>query len=296
MNGILIVNKPTEHTSHDVVARVRGMLRERRIGHAGTLDPMATGVLPLLVGKSTRASQYLLGDKEYLADIRFGIDTDSQDITGQIVATSDRRPTRDETLTALRTFVGDIMQTPPMVSAVKVGGQKLYQLAQRGIEVERAPRPVHIHEIALERFDKDNCTIRVHASKGTYIRTLVHDTGVLLGCFATLTGLVRTRAEPYALSQAHTLEEVSLAAANGQAESLLLPVDSLFAAHPAVTVDARQETLCRHGNPFALQQHMPAGQLCRVYDESGAFLLLGVVKCVDRKLFMYTEKNFFEVS
>lgn len=296
MNGILVVNKPPEHTSHDVVARLRGILRERRIGHGGTLDPMATGVLPVLVGRATRASMYLLGDKEYVAEMAFGVDTDTQDSTGQIQLRSDDRPTEDALADAIAHFTGEIRQIPPMTSAVKIQGKKLYELARRGIEIERPAREVCIHDISVLSFSPDTCTLRVRASKGTYIRTLVHDIGLHLGCYATMTALTRTFSEPYTLAQSLTLEEISLASANGGAESLLLPVDSLFASYPSVTVEEHNETLCLHGNPFPWPGELPPDSLCRVYGVSGNFLLLGRVRVREGMQYIFTEKNFFEVS
>jgi len=292
MNGILIIDKPPDHTSHDVVARLRGILRERRIGHGGTLDPMATGVLPILLGRATRASEYLLGDKEYIAETAFGVSTDTQDITGQVLERSDKRPSREELLRALDAFRGDILQVPPMVSAVKIGGQKLYELHRRGVEIERPPRPVTVHSLTLEDFSPDDCTLRARVSKGAYIRTLVHDIGLQLGCFAALTALVRTAAEPFTLEQAHTLDEISGAMEAGHAENLILPVDSLFAAYPAVHVSGRAETLCRNGNPFSVKEALSPDSLCRVYAPNGEFLMLGRVCVSGTRVCVKVEKVF----
>ena len=296
MNGILVVNKPCDHTSHDVVARLRGILHQKRIGHGGTLDPMAVGVLPILVGRATRASEYLLGDKEYVAEAAFGVCTDSQDHTGQILETSAHRPSREELLKVLDAFRGDIMQIPPMVSAVKIGGRKLYELHRRGVEIERPARPATIHELILEKFTADGCTLRVRVSKGTYIRTLIHDIGLQLGCLAVLTALTRTVADPFTLAQALTLEEIGTAAQTGEAERLLLPVDSLFAKYPAIDVSGRSEVLCRNGNSFPLTESpLPEG-LCRVYAANGDFLLLGRIGERDGRQYVHTEKSFFEVN
>ncbi|MDR0671493.1 MAG: tRNA pseudouridine(55) synthase TruB [Oscillospiraceae bacterium] len=295
MNGILVIDKPADYTSHDVVARLRGLLKQRRIGHGGTLDPQATGVLPVLVGRATRACAYLLGDKEYLARLVFGVVTDTQDTGGAVECVSDRRPTRAELEAALPAFRGEILQVPPMVSAVKVGGRKLYELARRGVTVERPPRPVTIHALTLEEMTADGCTLRVRASKGTYVRTLAHDLGQALGCGAALSALRRTYAHPFSLEDAVTLEDV--AAAGDSAGALLKPVDTLFADLPALTAGPRDEARCRVGAPFAAPPEAPpVGALCRVYGAGGVFLLIGRVCAADHGSVVRTEKNFFEVN
>ncbi|MDR2671154.1 MAG: tRNA pseudouridine(55) synthase TruB [Oscillospiraceae bacterium] len=295
MDGILVIDKPAGYTSHDVVARLRGLLKQRRIGHGGTLDPQATGVLPVLVGRATRASAYLLGDKEYVARIVFGVVTDTQDTSGTVAHVSDRRPSRAELEAALPAFCGEILQVPPMVSAVKVGGHKLYELARRGVTVERPPRPVTVHALTLEETTADGCTLRVRASKGTYVRTLAHDLGQALGCGAALSALRRTYAHPFSLADAVTLEDV--AAAGDGAGALLRPVDVLFADLPALTVGPRDEARCRVGAPFpAPPEAPPAGALCRVYGAGGVFLLIGRVRAADHGRAVHTEKNFFEVK
>ncbi|MCL2747240.1 MAG: tRNA pseudouridine(55) synthase TruB [Oscillospiraceae bacterium] len=286
MDGFLIVNKPSAHTSHDVVARLRGILKQKRIGHGGTLDPMAIGVLPVLLGCATRASEYLLGDKEYIAEIVFGMATDTQDITGQVLRRSDRRPSLEALREILQSFQGDQMQTPPMVSAVKIDGKKLVDLHRRGVEVKRAPRSITIHNLTLLTCTPDSCVVQARVSKGTYLRTLAHDIGARLGCFATLSALTRTVSEPFTLAQAHTLEEIAEAVGQGRAGGLLLPIDSLFADYPAIHVSGRAETLCRNGNPFPIDtidtidpidKALPQDALCRVYAPGGGFLMLGRV-------------------
>ena len=230
-NGILIIDKPGDWTSHDVVAKLRGLLHERRIGHAGTLDPMATGVLPVFVGRATRAVEFAAErEKEYLATLRLGTVTDTQDITGTILSTQPITATREAVEEALAGFRGDIQQVPPMYSAIKREGKKLYELARRGQEVERTPRPITIHELELlDQPSPTDFTLRVLCSKGTYVRTLCHDIGQALGCGGTLAALRRTRSAGFSLNEAVTLEQVA------QAEdptALLLPVDSYFAGHP----------------------------------------------------------------
>ncbi|MCL2003888.1 MAG: tRNA pseudouridine(55) synthase TruB [Oscillospiraceae bacterium] len=209
LNGILLVDKAPGWTSHDVVAKCRGLLRERRIGHGGTLDPMATGLLVLLVGPSTKLSSRLPGEKTYVASLRFGLETDTYDAEGQTVRRYDRIPAADELRAVLPRYTGDLLQTPPMVSAVKIGGKKLYELARKGIEVERPPRPVTVEEFCwLEERDGAH-TVRIRCSAGTYVRSLIHDIGRELGSGAVMTALRRTRSGPFRVEDAVPVEAVS---------------------------------------------------------------------------------------
>ena len=289
-NGIIVIDKPPDWTSHDVVAKLRGLLRERRVGHAGTLDPMATGVLPVFVGRATRAVEYAAeADKEYLAEIQLGVITDTQDLTGTVGETRPVDAGRDRVEAALEDFRGEIWQTPPMYSAVKVGGKKLYELARRGQEVERAARPVTIHALTLEgETGPGRYRLRVGCSKGTYVRTLCHDLGLRLGCGGTLAALRRTRSAGFSLEEAVTLEQVQAAADRGEAQGLLLPVDSYFAQCPETRVEARDEARIRNGG--AVPCGLPPGRY-RVYGAGGEFLMLGEV----RGGLLYTVKSFFEV-
>jgi tRNA pseudouridine55 synthase len=207
--GVLVVDKPSGCTSHDVIRRLRGILGEKRIGHAGTLDPMATGVLPVFVGRATKQIQYMPGHKRYLAELALGLTTDTQDCTGRVLATSEHRPHWDEMLRALDGFRGDILQIPPMVSAVQIGGQRLYKLHRKGLEVERAPRPLHVSELTLEPLDLDEFTLTVSVSKGGYIRTLIHDLGQVWGCGAVMTALRRVQAGPYTEAMALSLRQIA---------------------------------------------------------------------------------------
>ena len=269
-SGILIIDKPQGWTSMDVCAKLRGALHERRVGHAGTLDPMATGVLPVFVGSATRAVSFAeSGDKEYIAGLRLGITTNTQDTTGEILERREASVTPEELGAVLRRFTGPILQVPPMYSAVKIGGQKLYQLARKGLEVERPPRPVTIHTLELlEQSGPEDFTIRVRCSKGTYVRTLCHDIGAALGCGGAMSSLRRTMAAGFAIAQAVTLEE---ALAGG--EGLLLPVDRFFDSYPAYTLTSDlQEKRCRNGNPVEAAG-LQAG-LWRVYGRDGTFLCL----------------------
>ena len=203
MNGIVIVDKPRDWTSHDVVGKLRGIYHERRVGHSGTLDPMATGVLVVFIGRATRAVEFAEShEKEYLAEILFGRKTDTQDITGRTLEESDACPTREQLEEAASRFRGEITQIPPMYSAIKKDGRKLYELAREGIEVERKPRKVHISAISVlddSHIESEGLfTIEVKCSKGTYIRTLCHDIGLRLGCGAAMQHLTRTRVGAFA--------------------------------------------------------------------------------------------------
>jgi len=225
LEGVLLVDKPRDHTSHDVVARLRGKLRMRKIGHAGTLDPMATGLLVILLGRATRVSQYLISlDKEYEGTIELGRTTDSQDADGQVMETRPVPPLAEaEVRLAMQAFLGDQYQTPPMFSAVKIGGVALYKRARRGEEVEREPRFIRVMSWDLLRFSTPHIDFRMRCTKGTYVRTLAHDLGAKLGCGAHLSALRRTATDSLSVSDALTLdriEELSLA----EIEKRLIPV------------------------------------------------------------------------
>ena len=288
MNGILLLDKPQGFTSHDVVAKLRGILRERRIGHSGTLDPLATGLLVVFVGRATRAVQFAEGDgKAYLAGLRLGVTTDTQDITGRVLRLCGDAVSEEALRAALQAFTGDIVQLPPMYSAIKVGGKKLYEIARSGGEVERRPRPIHIEELSLLGRQGEDCTLRVRCSKGTYIRTLCHDIGQKLGVGGCMSSLRRTAAGRFRVQDAVTLERVQEEADRGRAQALLLPVDSLFSQFPALTVDGEGEKRCRNGNAAPVRA---ADGNYRVYAPGGGFLLLGRV----RDGVLSTVKSFFE--
>ncbi len=288
-NGILVVDKPADWTSHDVVAKLRSKLGERRIGHAGTLDPMATGVLPVFVGRATRAVEFAAeGEKEYLAGLRLGVTTDTQDLTGTI---REERPVSvtpavlEGVLTAFR---GPILQVPPMYSALKRDGKKLYELARRGVEVEREPRPITIHALTVEgQTGPGEFTIRVRCSKGTYIRTLCHDIGQALGCGGAMSSLRRTMACGFSLADARPLADL-LAAEEPLA--LLLPVDSYFSSRPLLRLkEGEEERKLRNGGALPAPE-LASGEY-RVYSPDGSFLALSRV--VDGTL--TTIKSFYEV-
>lgn len=252
MCGVICVNKPEGFTSFDVIAKMRGILKIKRLGHAGTLDPMATGVLPVFVGRATKACDILPDhDKIYRAGFRLGITTDTQDSTG--TATSERDPsavTEENLLDTLEKFRGEIMQIPPMYSAVSVGGKRLYDLARQGIEVEREARPVTIYRLELAEFDEaeKSGVLTVSCSKGTYIRTLINDIGEALGCGGIMTSLVRTTACGFSLDDCVTIEDLQREAENERNfEQYLKPVEDVFAELPKLMLHGAQERMYRNG-------------------------------------------------
>ena len=285
-NGILIIDKPTDWTSMDVCAKLRGILKEKKIGHGGTLDPMATGVLPVFVGSATRAVEFAeKGDKEYIAGLRLGLVTNTQDTTGEILEERPAAVDREALEAVLPRFTGPIAQVPPMFSAIKRDGKKLYELARAGREVERAPRPVTIHALEiLERRGPAEYLLRVRCSKGTYVRTLCHDIGQALGCGGCMSSLRRTMAAGFTLDQAVTLEDV-----RERGAALLLPTDRFFADCPAHHLTSqRRERLCRNGNPIS-GEGLEEGTLYRVYGQDGTFLCLS--RC--QRGMLVSVKNFF---
>ena len=269
-NGIIIIDKPTDWTSMDVCAKIRGILREKRVGHGGTLDPMATGVLPVFVGQATRAVEFAEnGRKEYVAGLRLGQVTNTQDVSGETLETHPVTATRADVEQAMASFLGDIQQIPPMYSAIKINGQKLYDLARKGQTVERKPRSITIYELELlEQVNETDYLIRCVCSKGTYIRTLCHDIGARLGCGGTLYSLRRTMAAGFTLDQAVTLADVQ-----EKGESLLLPTDRFFDEYPALTLTTeKQDKMCRCGNPLHIQG--VKNGTYRIYGVNGDFLCL----------------------
>ena len=289
MNGILLIDKEPGWTSSDVVVKLKGLLRERRIGHAGTLDPMATGLLTVFAGRATRAVQFAEHDaKRYLASLRLGVTTDTQDITGNILETKPVQITEEELENVLREFRGEIEQIPPMYSAVQVGGRRLYDIARKGGTVERAPRPVTIHELKLLGREGEDWLLDVRCSKGTYIRTLCHDIGQRLGCGGCMSALRRTEAGGFFVSDAVTIGEMQRLKDEGRAGERLLPVDTLFSREMSCTANGEEERRIRCGNDYKTE--LPDG-VYRVYGESGAFLMLGRAEAGVMK----TIKSFFEV-
>lgn len=292
-NGIIIIDKPQGWTSMDVCAKLRGMFHEKRVGHAGTLDPIATGVLPVFIGRATRAVEFASdSDKEYIAGLKLGVVTNTQDTTGEILEEREAFATRSSLEAALSQFVGDIEQIPPMYSAIKINGKKLYELARKGREVERKPRPVTIHALELLGWPDagEDFSLRVVCSKGTYVRTLCHDIGQALGCGGCMSSLRRVKAAGFTLADSVTLETVQEAVNRGEGESLLLPVDAYFAGLPVLALKtAGAEKKIRNGAALAVRD-LPDGEY-RVYGVDKTFLALG--QAVGGTL--TTVKSFFEV-
>lgn len=287
MTGIVVIDKEPDWTSHDVVAKLRGLTRERRIGHGGTLDPMATGVLPVFIGRATRAVEFFdRSEKEYIAELVPGLVTDTQDIHGTVLEQSGVIPAPGEIEAVLGRFRGEIMQLPPMYSAVKVGGKKLYELARRGKDIEREPRPVTIHE--LELFERDGYFLRVLCSSGTYVRALCHDIGQALGCGAVMGTLRRTRAGAYPEAMAVTLTQFEARLKSGGTAGLVLPLDSMFKERPALTLNDAGEQKLRCG---AEQKTSAVDGVYRVYGPAGDFLALSRAE----RGALTTIKSFFEV-
>lgn len=288
MTGVLILDKPAGFTSFDAVAVCRRLCHERKIGHTGTLDPMATGVLPLLLGKATRAASLLEDtDKEYEAGFRLGVSTDTEDSTGKVLETSDTPVSRELLENLLPRFRGEIMQVPPMYSAVSKDGKRLYELARKGIEVEREARPVTIFKLELMEYHEETREgkLTVSCSKGTYIRTLIADLAKAAGSLGVMTALRRTKACGFTLADAITLDEAKALSEAGTLEEKLRPVESLFAHLPAVTVSGAQAARFGNGGQLDLKripafrkQNPPDGEIVRVRGEKGEFLGLGQVQ------------------
>ena len=286
MNGIVIVDKPQGWTSQDVTARLRRVFNTRRIGHGGTLDPMATGVLPVFVGRATRGVEFFEhAEKIYEATIRLGLTTDTADVTGEVLSQQEVSISEEEFLGILPQFRGKIQQIPPMYSALKVNGQKLCDLARKGKEVERQPREIEIFQLDCLEFDRDTARLRVHCSKGTYIRTLCKDIGQALGCGGCMAALRRVTAGEYTIAEAVPLQELLDAQ---RPEEHLRAVDTMFRSYEAVTLTANQEKRCRNGNAFSVAL---ADGTYRAYAQSGEFLMLAKVEAG----VMSTVKSFWDV-
>lgn len=277
INGIINIHKEAGFTSHDVVAKMRGICGQKKIGHTGTLDPQATGVLPVCLGSATKLCDMLTDkDKEYVAELLLGQTTDTQDVTGQVLTTSPVEMSEEEVCAAILSFVGDYDQVPPMYSALKVNGKKLYELAREGKEVERKARRVTILEIEVLDVQLPVIKMRVACSKGTYIRTLCADIGEKLGCGGTMKSLVRTRVERFGLENAVTLSELQELRDAGEMEKVVLPVDMCFAECPALHVQEKWQKLLENGNSFYATQTQEnvtceAGQWVRIYRADNSF-------------------------
>ena len=274
MDGLINIYKEKGFTSHDVVAKMRGILRMKKIGHTGTLDPDATGVLPVCVGKGTRLCSLLENhDKTYRAVLLLGMETDTQDVTGQILAEKPVCVTEEQVLEVLPAFRGKIMQIPPMYSALKVNGKKLYEYAREGKVIEREARPVEIYELTVEKIDLPRITMTVSCSEGTYIRTLCHDIGQALGCGGCMESLVRTRVGDFHLEQAITLKELEAKRDAEELDSCLVTVEQIFAGLPAVTTRKQYDVLIHNGNRVLgnMLETVPQEKQVRMYDSSGLF-------------------------
>ena len=286
MDGIVIVDKPQGWTSQDVTARLRRVFGTRRIGHGGTLDPMATGVLPVFVGRATRAVEFFEhAEKTYETVLRLGITTDTEDMTGTVLTEENVSFTEEQLQETLAAFRGEILQVPPMYSALKVNGQKLCDLARKGKTVARQPRPITIHELTLVERGENTLRLRVRCSKGTYIRTLCKDIGEKLGCGGCMESLRRVAAGEYTVGEAVPLQTLL---DTEEPEKYLRDVDTMFRNYPAVTLTANQETRCRNGNAFSVSL---APGTYRAYSQDGEFLMLAKV---DGGV-MSTIKSFFQV-
>jgi len=276
MDGIFNIHKPTGMTSHDVVARIRKLLKQRRVGHAGTLDPAASGVLPICVGQGTRVAEYLSeSGKEYRAELVFGIETDTYDGEGEITRTASTEGLDQTSIEqALTQFHGPQMQVPPRYSAIKIQGQAAYKRTRAGEELTLAARPIEISRLEIVAWNSPTLVLDVACSKGTYIRSLAYDLGQALGCGAHLGGLIRTRSGPFSLEDSLTLEELASACEQGQVASHLQPADKALARYPALKLSAEEAARVRHGNAFSTPDAEKANSLARVYNAAGDFIAI----------------------
>lgn len=295
-NGIINVYKEKGYTSHDVVAKLRGILHQKKIGHTGTLDPDAVGVLPVCLGSGTRLCDMLTDkDKVYEAVLLLGKKTDTQDISGTVLFEHEVAVTEDEVVTAICSFVGEIMQTPPMYSALKVDGRKLCDLARQGIMVERKARPVTIHSIDILKMDLPRVTMRVHCSKGTYIRTLCEDIGDRLSCGGCMEQLTRTKVGSFEIGDSKTLGQIEEMVANETFPDFVTDVEEMFTAHEAIHVKAEWDRLLWNGNPLRSEWLMEdkkfyVGGNYRVYSHQGEFV--GIYEYRENQKMIYPVKIF----
>ena len=275
MNGIININKPLGITSHDVVYRLRKLLGIKKIGHTGTLDPDASGVLPMCIGRGTKVADMLTAkDKQYVAEMTLGLATDTLDASGTVTETAEVNVTEQDIENAIQKFVGDIEQIPPMYSAIKVDGKKLYELAREGVEIERKPRSVRIDNIEVLDIDleENKISIRVDCSKGTYIRTLCDDIGRELGCFAHMSKLERTKSGRFDIKDAYTLSQIEEMLKNGDM-GFLVPVDVVFEEYERLTITEKKAKKMCNGTQISVQG-LVEGKTYRVYDEKGNFLTI----------------------
>ncbi|MEE0970157.1 MAG: tRNA pseudouridine(55) synthase TruB [Clostridia bacterium] len=281
-DGVLVVNKHQGPTSHDIVGKIRKLYNTKKVGHTGTLDPLATGVLVVLIGRAAKAAEYLISDEKiYRATLRLGIETDTEDITGKAIREYDGSfPSEEEVINASNSFLGKSLQIPPMYSALKIGGKKLVDLAREGIEIERNGRPIEIFSISCDKIDEKNYSLDVHSSGGTYIRSLCRDIGNLLGCGGCMATLCRTKTGGFPISQSVTIDELEKMSYSERL-SKLIPTESLFFSLPMVKLPAFYEKLCRSGCEIyqkKLKTNYDTGTRVRLCSEDGEFFALGEVR------------------
>jgi len=284
MNGIICIYKEKGYTSFDVVAILRKLCGTKKIGHGGTLDPMAEGVLPVFIGYATKAVDFCPDtSKEYRAEMRFGVTTDTQDITGKVLTTSDMQVGRNAQYVLEQRFKGEQMQVPPMYSAVQVNGQRLYDLARQGVEVERKPRPITVHSIKFEQFENNTATAVISCSKGTYIRTLIHDMGQVTGAGAVMTALTRTRSGNFTIKDCYKLSEVRAAYESGgfaAVEKMLMPIEWIYKSFPRALLDEEQTRLFSNGVVLDAQRvafETDGAEKYRIVSPDGELLALGEI-------------------
>jgi tRNA pseudouridine55 synthase len=290
MNGIIVINKPLGKTSHDMVYFMRKLTGIKKIGHTGTLDPEATGVLPVCIGNATKVADMLtLSDKRYTAELVLGMTTDTQDAEGEVLTECAVNLTAEQIENAIKSFVGEIEQVPPMYSAIKQNGKKLYELARKGIEVERKTRKITIREINILSIDTEEYRVKIDVlcSKGTYIRTLCEDIGIKLHVGAYMNTLERTQTGPFELGDSYTMSELYDMQENGEFQSAIIPIDSMFMEYPEIRLNEKQTKSITNG--IRMSYKGIENQSYRIYDQNDKFLCIS--KCIDGKLVL--EKSFW---
>ncbi len=278
LNGVILLNKPKGKTSHDMVSFVRKLFHTRRVGHTGTLDPDATGVLPICIGVCTKASQFIMDSpKTYVARMQLGSATTTQDSSGDVLRSAQVCVTEQQVRETIEGFIGELEQIPPMYSAVKVGGKKLYKLARAGVEIERKPRRITIHNIYIFEIDLKNNSVlfEVECSKGTYIRTLIHDIGEKLGCYAHMSSLIRTKSCGFVLDETYTCTQLSEMQQAGTLAAAVLPTEAVFNKYPSITLNAENTRRAKNGIPIR-NLGVANQQRYRVFGVDGSFLCLSV--------------------
>lgn len=298
MIGILNVFKPKGKTSHDVVSFVRRNLHMKRVGHTGTLDPDAEGVLPILVGKATKLSDLIMAsEKRYIAKVQLGVITDTEDLSGNVLEEREVNVTEQEITDAVRSFLGDTEQIPPMYSAIKVDGQKLYQLARKGIVTERKPRKITIYSLNIKNFDGNSFDLDVHCSKGTYIRALCRDIGEKLGCGAAMGALTRTQSGNFFIENAHTLEEIQKASNDGTIEDLLISIEDVLTHIKRVDVNEGNAAKVKNGirlrpNQLKIEEYRK-DEMFRIYEKNELICILKVIESETEGFVLAMEKSFY---